>query len=458
MIGNFADALATVADTDRWPEPASDLRSVVEAVPPLEELAMAPGCRVVVRGDLDLPLEGDEILDDSRIEATTETVEWLRAQGHPVVLIGHIGRDPELTLRPVAAAFGRALSTDVTFVDDWFDEAADQVRPGAREVLDAMAPGEVVMLENLRRYGFETEAWKLDTGSLVARVDDFEGRAVALRDALGEVEVLECIAASNFDFSSAVLPLAMSTVGLGRFMRSELLDRLAPALESEVLLMSGLKANKLDDLERIVTRRSFKLIFVGGSLAMPMLAARHGSGFSMGRVAVDGSLPSYVPAERIEQAKRILDSASERGIEVLLPVDFVLDDGTVTSVIPADRVQFDIGPRTVMELEAELDRVIAGADHRISVFLNGSAGRYEDPNFDMGTRSVVELLQDRWRRREIDLYVGGGDGRAAVERFGAIEDVTYAFTSGGTILKLLADRSIPFLNAAYLVNRADRQR
>ena len=132
-------------------------------------------------------------------------------------------------------------------------------------------------------------------------------------------------------------------------------------------------------------------------------------------------------------------------VRVLLPVDFLLDDGKVSTDIPPDRLQCDVGPKTRKRYETEA-LAWAKATRRKVAFHNGVMGKFEDKTFAGGTIAMIESLK-RLQAAGVAVYVGGGEGRAALERYGKLSDVTHAFTAGGTILKCLADQPLPFITA-----------
>jgi phosphoglycerate kinase len=202
------------------------------------------------------------------------------------------------------------------------------------------------------------------------------------------------------------------------------------------------------------------MIIAAGSLAMALrkaLAQKAGTSFSIGKAEYDTSYPAYIGPNRIEQATRILDKCAQRNIEVVLPIDYVLEDGTVSSVIPPTGAQLDVGPATRSLFREAIHRYIGLARDRgrSTVFYNGVFGKFEDPLFQAGTREFIPLLKEM-TDAGIATYVGGGEGRSALKQFGSLRDVTHAFTCGGTVLKSLTDRHIGFVKAMYLQNTVSR--
>jgi phosphoglycerate kinase len=145
-------------------------------------------------------------------------------------------------------------------------------------------------------------------------------------------------------------------------------------------------------------------------------------------------------------------------VELVLPVDFVLDNGEIAKEIPHDRVQFDVGPETrelFLKKVSEYIYKSKQSSEPFTMFYNGVFGKFEDSRYEVGTREFISHLRTM-TQAGISTYVGGGEGRLALLKYGSISDVTHAFTAGGTILKSLSDRHIPFLKAMYLQNKATK--
>jgi 3-phosphoglycerate kinase len=231
------------------------------------------------------------------------------------------------------------------------------------------------------------------------------------------------------------------------------------AREAGLVSFSGLKLDKLDDLHGIVRRGRVETILVGGSLAMALRKAdgeARGEDVSIGAAedpARSGD-KTYVPREAIDRAGELLAEARARGTKVVLPVDFVLEGGRVSSTIPKGALQGDVGPKTRRLFDDEATAWARSTKRRVA-FHNGVLGKFEDKTFAAGTEAMVGTLE-RLQKAGIAVYVGGGEGRAALERWGSLSDVTHAFTAGGTILKCLADRPLPFLEALAEHARASR--
>ncbi len=202
-----------------------------------------------------------------------------------------------------------------------------------------------------------------------------------------------------------------------------------------------------------------KLIIAAGSLAMALRKAQaqiEGSDFSLGRAESDPEYAAYISLNRIEQARRILKKCSEKRIKVVLPVDYILEDLTVSSTIPDGGAQLDIGPDSQTEITKAIRDYInerQGSDPPAVMFYNGVFGKFEEPNFEAGTKAFIPLLKELTDAGVLT-FVGGGEGRAALEKYGSLKDVTHAFTCGGTVLKSLTNQHIGFVKAMYLQNVA----
>jgi phosphoglycerate kinase len=431
-------------------EGAESLETKLARIPPLDALADLPhGTPVWVRADLDVEDKDGVIGDDPRLAGLHETLEFGRGKGWRMLLIGHRGRKPEQTLEYVHQKLAATQPKAGPFVREWWDEGRSALSGNALGAAEALPPGGFLVFENLRRHAFEMRLWKAKADEVPALAAGLERVADAFR-AAGTAYVNDAIAASNRDFSSAALPLAMDRVALGTFSRRELAEHVVRAREAGLVSFSGLKLDKLGDLHGIVRRGRVEKILAGGNLAMALRKAEarlRGQEVSIG-AAEDPKRAGekiHVPAEAVERARRLLEDAKASGVEVVLPVDFVLDDGREVTEIPRDRLQCDVGPATRRRFD-EAALAWAKATRRRAAFHNGVLGKFEDRTFAGGTEAMIGTLK-RLQAAGVSVYVGGGEGRAALERWGRLSDVTHAFTAGGTILKCLADSPLPFLEA-----------
>ncbi len=452
----FRDLLVQISATERFVEPS--LEDTVAAIPRVDELRGEPfRGTVLVRTDLDVPIADGRVADPSRLVASAPTLRHCLDRGWKVVMLGHLGRDPRESLAPVSEAMAEILGVPVTFLPEWLDEANHRLLDRVVEAVGDAPRASAFMLENTRRYRVEQALWSPGEGGVEGLVDPLYRLASDIRQRLTDTEVNEAIAASNLDVSSAVLPLAMEATAMGFFLAEEMKVHIPAARRADFAVMSGLKLDKLDDLEAMLAAGRLELALVAGSLAMALVKARarrDGRDFFLGLAETDPGAKAFVSPGRIEQADGILESCRARGVELVLPVDFVLEGGEVATEIPEGRAQMDVGPRT-RELFAErVRRYIEGArgsGRKHAMFYNGVFGKFEDPRFEAGTRAFIPLLKEM-TAAGIATYVGGGEGRLALARYGSLADVTHAFTSGGTVLKCLANRKIGYLLAMYLQN------
>jgi phosphoglycerate kinase len=433
--------------------PERSLEEYLAMIPRLDSLADLPaGTPVLVRGDVDAK-PGEKVGEgDVRLRSMSESLAFGRERGWKQVIFGHIGRKPEGTLAKVAARIGELLRCDVPLVTDWLDEATMSVPNRVTDAIRTSPPGSILMLENTRRYEIERVLWKAKPEELPKLAEPLARFANEMADKVARVYVNEALSAGSLDTSTTVVPAAMDRVALGAYVAHEFDGPMRRCLATELVVFSGLKADKLDDLEAMIGRGRVKMVFTAGSLAMALKKAAaelEGRSFSMG-VAEDpahADQPYYIPAKRIEQAKRMISAGRANGIEFVLPVDFVLQDGRTSDTIgPADQ-QFDVGPKTNELFAAKIGEFIAR--HRggpAAAFHNGVFGKFEEPQFAAGTREFMGQLK-RLKEAGVDVYVGGGEGGAALAQYGSDADVTHVFTAGGTVLNALGCEPVPYLVA-----------
>ncbi|MHC5009665.1 MAG: phosphoglycerate kinase [Planctomycetota bacterium] len=443
----FSTALRRAAGFGDTPQSVEDL---LASIPPIDALSDLPsGTPVWIRADLDVADRDGVIGDDPRLASLHETLEFGRKQGWRMLLIGHRGRTPDRTLEYVHQKLKETEPGCGPFIRDWFDEHAETLTGVAVKAVESLKPGQFLVFENVRRYDFEMRLWRTEAKRLEEVADHFERIASAFRQG-ATVYVNDAIASGNKDFSTSALPLAMGRVALGVFARKELSEHVVRAREAGLVSFSGMKLDKLKVLTGIVQQGRVEMIIAGGSLAMALRKARGeltGEDLSIGAAgeAVNREEKAYIPPSVVEEARRLLLDAEGKSVEVVLPVDFVLEDGTVAEQIPTDAWQRDIGPAT-RELFREKALAWAKETTRRVAFHNGVMGQFEVTTFAEGTEAMVGTLK-ALQAEGINVYVGGGEGRLALERYGSLGEVTHAFTAGGTILKCLAGRPLPFMVA-----------
>jgi phosphoglycerate kinase len=380
------------------------------------------GRRVFLRADLNVPLDKAtrEITDDGRIRASVPTISALREAGARVVVAAHLGRpkgepDPQFSLAPVAARLGELLGTDVPL-------AADVAGPDATAKAQAMADGDVLLLENVRFEAAETSKDDAARGGLADRLAGLADLYVD--DAFGAVHRKH---ASVYDVATR-LPHAA-----GRLVARELdvLTRLTTEPDRPyVVVLGGSKvSDKLAVIEALLPK--VDRLLVGGGMCFTFLAAQ---GHGVGR--------SLLESDQVDTCRRLLAEAGDR---IVLPVDVVCaaefsadTETTVVAVedIPDGLMGLDVGPRTV-ELFGE---ALAGAH---TVFWNGPMGVFELAPFQAGTRGVAQSVAG------VDglSVVGGGDSAAAVRQLGLDEEsYGHISTGGGASLEYLEGRDLPGLS------------
>ncbi|MBG0823952.1 phosphoglycerate kinase [Planomonospora sp. ID91781] len=382
------------------------------------------GRRVLVRVDLNVPLDGDVITDDGRIRASLPTIRDLAGRGAKVVACAHLGRpkgspNPKYSLAPVARRLGELLGADVAF-------ASDVVGESARGVVEGLQDGQVALLENLRFEPGEESKDDAQRAEFARKLADLAELYVG--DGFGAVHRRH---ASVYDVPG-LLPHAA-----GGLITTEVdvLRRLTedPARPYAVVLGGAKVSDKLGVIANLLTK--VDRLIVGGGMAYTFLKAQ---GFEVGR--------SLLQEDQLDKVRGFLQEAAERGVELVLPVDVLAathfaEDAEYEVVdataIPADREGLDIGPRTRELFAAKL------ADAR-TVFWNGPMGVFEFEEFSGGTRAVAEALIGS----EAFTVVGGGDSAAAVRRLGLPEDgFSHISTGGGASLEYLEGKTLPGLAA-----------
>ncbi|MFS8480168.1 MAG: phosphoglycerate kinase [Micromonosporaceae bacterium] len=377
------------------------------------------GRRVLLRADLNVPLDGGRISDDGRIRAVLPTLAALRDAGARVVVCSHLGRpkgtpDPKYSLAPVATRLGELLGTPVAF-------ATDTVGDAARSTVDALADGEVALLENLRFNPGETSK---DTAEREAFA-----RALA---ALADAYVDDAFGAVHRRHASVSDVAALLPHYAGRLVlrEVEVLSRLTGAPERPYVVVLG--GSKVSDKLAVINALLPKVdtLLVGGGMCFTFLAAQgHGVGDSL------------LEPDMVDTCRSLLESG-----KIVLPDDVVVagevSAAAAASVVPADAIPagqkgLDIGPATVTAFAA----VLAGAR---TVFWNGPMGVFELAPFAAGTRGVAEAIA------AVDGFtvVGGGDSAAAVRALGLDEKAfTHISTGGGASLEYLEGKPLPGLTA-----------
>lgn len=422
-------------------------------IPRLESLAdVASGTPVLVRGDVDAKPGAKIGEGDIRLRSMRDTLAFGQRQGWKQVIFGHRGRKPEETLAKVATRLSELMECEVPLVGDWLDEPAMTIRDSVRDKIQSSPPGSILVLENTRRYDIERVLWKATPDDLPKLAEPLARFASEMADKVARVYVNEALSAGSLDTSTTVVPAAMQRVALGSYVAREFNGPMLRCLETELVIFSGLKADKLDDLEAMISRGRVKTVFAAGSLAMALKKAAallDGKAFSLG-VAENpdhADKPYFIPEKRIEQAKRMIAQGREKGIEFVLPVDFVLQDGRHSESIGPGDQQLDVGSATCDLFERKVGEFIEAHRGRpTAAFHNGVFGKFEEPQFAEGTKRFMGQLK-RLKDAGVEVYVGGGEGGAALAQYGSSDDVTHVFTAGGTVLNALGNEPVPYLVA-----------
>lgn len=446
-------------------QPADDFPSFeqcLDKLPGLDSLAsLEAGTRVLVRGDTDVVVEENgTIEDDVRLRSLVETLQFGIGHGWVQIVYGHRGRDPKLSLSPVATHLQQLLKAagsdvgEVVFIDEWLDDTTGEVLDSAAEKIASLPDGAVCVIENTRKYQMEQLLWKAKVDELDGLADRLTNYANSVREKLAAVHVNEGFAASNRDLSSTLVPLTMDHAVLGKYIEGELRDHVVRTRLAELVIFSGIKINKLDDLEQILNRGEVKMVIAAGSLAMALKKAAEPD-FGLG-LASDPDQKIFIPQDRIEQAQRMYATGQKAGVEFVLPVDFILSDGSVSESIPDGEAQFDVGPKTIELQKQKISELIernkasmAAGNSAAVAFHNGVFGKFEEEAFSNGTREFIHQLK-RANDEGVAVHVGGGEGGAALRIYGDESWVDHCYTAGGTLLKALGTLPIPYLKALYL--------
>ena len=378
------------------------------------------GKRVLVRVDFNVPLKAGVVESDKRLRESLPTIQYLSSKGAKVILVSHLGRPdgkrvPDQSLEPVAKALGGLLGKPVAF-------AADTVGPVAEEAVNALAPGGVLLLENVRFYA-EEEKNDPDFAKKLAALAD-----VYVNDAFGS--------AHRAHASTEGITKFVSKAASGYLMKKEL-DYLGAALVSParpfVAVIGGSKiSGKIDVIQNLLPRVD-KLI-LGGGMTYTFLKAQ---GIEIGQ--------SIVENDKIDLAKKLL---AESGDKLVLPVDVTITDkldfkartvGETKVVdyklIPKDWEAADIGPETIKEY----GEILKAAK---TIVWNGPVGVFEIDALAKGTLAIAQVLAEA-TAAGATVIIGGGDSASAVKKAGVASKVSHVSTGGGASLEYLEGKVLP---------------
>ncbi|MBR1938235.1 MAG: phosphoglycerate kinase [Spirochaetales bacterium] len=377
------------------------------------------GKKVLIRVDFNVPLKEGKVTDATRIKAALPTIKFILEGGASLVVMTHLGRpkgkkNPDFSLAPVAKEFEKLLGSPVKL-------ASDVIGDEVKAAVDALKPGEVLLLENVRFYAEEEKNDEAFAKELSSYGD------IYCNDAFGTAHR----AHASTEGVSHFLP---SYAG---FLIEKEVKFMAPLLENPekpfVAVIGGSKVStKITVLESLA--KTCNTIVIGGGMAYTFLKVQ---GHEIGK--------SLFEEDFIETAKAFLDKAAEKGVKVILPVDHVcaseFNENAAPVVVdgadvPSDLLGMDIGPKTVK-------LIVDAVKSAKSVVWNGPMGVFEFASFAKGTEEVAKALA----ASDAISVVGGGDSVAAINKFGLADKISHVSTGGGASLEFLEGRILPGIKA-----------
>jgi phosphoglycerate kinase len=380
------------------------------------------GKRVLIRVDLNVPMENGKVTDVTRIERVMPTIREISDKGGKAVLLAHFGRpkgrDPKESLKPVAMEVARVIGKHVGFADDC-------VGDGVEKAVAAMKDGDILLLENTR---FHEQEEKNDPAF------------VAELAKLGDIFVNDAFSAAHRAHASTEGLAHKLPAYAGRAMQAEL-DALTKALDAPqrpvIAIVGGAKVStKLELLENLIAK--VEALVIGGAMANTFL---HAQGVNVRK--------SLAEKDMAETARRILAKAGEANCAIILPVDAIVafhfkanapSHAYGLDAIPADGMVLDLGPQSI-------ERVKGAIDEASTLVWNGPLGAFEMPPFDRGTAVIARHVAERTRAKKLVSVAGGGDTVAALNAAGVTDRLTYVSTAGGAFLEWLEGRKLPGVEA-----------
>jgi phosphoglycerate kinase len=383
--------------------------------------------RVLLRADLNAPMKQDangvmQITDDGRLKASVNTINDLRKKNAKIIILAHLGRPkgerkPELSLKPIAKRLGELVGTLITFIDDL--NGSDTLT-----IVNALKPGEIAMVENIR---YEKDETSKDATE--------RQRLAKILAPLGDVFVIDGFGVVHREQASVTDIARLLLKAAGRLVQAEqkAFDKVLnnPDRPYVVVLGGSKVSDKLGVINNLISK--VDKLLIGGGMAFTFLKAQ---GYEVG--------DSLLEVDRIDEVKQLIKTAQEKNVEIVLPVDVViskeLDGSAPISIVDAHQIPvgqkgLDIGPKT-SEIFANKIREAK------TVVWNGPMGVFEVNAFASGTKTVAQALANS------DAYsvVGGGDSAAAIRLLGLDESkFDHISTGGGASLELLEGKVLPGL-------------
>jgi len=376
------------------------------------------GKRVLVRVDLNVPMDSGRVTDTTRLERIAPTITEISDKGGKVILLAHFGRpkgrDAKDSLKPVAAELAKVITRDVAFADDCIGEPAEKA-------VAAMKDGDILCLENTR---FHKEEEKNDPAF------------VAELAKLGDIWVNDAFSAAHRAHASTEGLGHKLPAYAGRTMQAEL-DALNKALEAPkkpgIAIIGGAKGStKIGLLENLV--KKVDALVIGGGMANTFL---HAQGINVGK--------SLAEKDLAPTALRILEKAEAANCAIILPVDATVafhfeanapSHAYGLDAIPADGMILDVGPQSI-------ERIHAAIDDAATLVWNGPVGAFELAPFDRGTVVAAKYAAQRTKLGKLVSVAGGGDTVAALNHADVAHDFTYVSTAGGAFLEWMEGKPLP---------------
>jgi len=395
--------------------------SALEAKKTIEDLAddELKGKKVLVRCDVNVPLDGKKITDDTRIRSSVKTIEFLKNKGAVVTVCSHLGRpdgkDKKFSLAPCAERLSELLKQDVTLAPDCIGEEVAKIVGDAKE-------GDVIMLENTRFYKEET---KNEAGFVEKLAGPFD---LYVNDAFGTAHRAH---ASTEGVTKFLQP------SVSGFLLAKELEYLDGAVSNGkkpmVAIVGGSKVStKITVLEALLDKCD--TVIIGGGMVFTFFKAK---GLEVGT--------SLVEDDFVDTAKEVMAKAEKLGKTILLPTDIVVADAfspdaeskvVAADAIPAGWMGLDNGPETTKKQKEALSTAK-------TVIMNGPMGVFEMEKFASGTFDLVNILADITKENGAVTIIGGGDSVAATEQSGRAADMSHISTGGGASLELLEGKELP---------------